>query len=85
MKLRERIIEHHLRGVTNVIKNQFGFMPRRSTMEAIILITVVDLRLDSREDVLTEAMNNGTRETRGFRQVRASLRIITLRPICVVV
>jgi hypothetical protein len=85
MKLRERIIEHHLRGVTNVIKNQFGFMPRRSTMEAIILITVVDLRLDSREDVLTEAMNNGTRETRGFRQVRASLRIITLRPMCVVV
>jgi hypothetical protein len=54
-------------------------------MEAIILITVVDLRLDSREDVLTEAMNNGTRETRGFRQVRASLRIITLRPMCVVV
>jgi hypothetical protein len=85
MKLRERIIEHHLRGVTNVIKNQFGFMPRRSTMEAIILITVVDLRLDLREDVLTEAMNNGTRETRGFRQVRASLRIITLRPMCVVV
>jgi hypothetical protein len=85
MKLRERIIEHHLRGVTNVIKNQFGFMPWRSTMEAIILITVVDLRLDSREDVLTEAMNNGTRETRGFRQVRASLRIITLRPMCVVV
>jgi hypothetical protein len=85
MKLQERIIEHHLRGVTNVIKNQFGFMPRRSTMEAIILITVVDLRLDLREDVLTEAMNNGTRETRGFRQVRASLRIITLRPMCVVV
>jgi hypothetical protein len=85
MKLRESIIEHHLRGVTNVIKNQFGFMPRRSTMEAIILITVVDLRLDLREDVLTEAMNNGTRETRGFRQVRASLWIITLRPMCVVV
>jgi hypothetical protein len=32
------IIEHHLRGVTNVTKNQFGFMPERSTMEAIFLI-----------------------------------------------
>jgi hypothetical protein len=38
MKLWERIIEHHLRGVTNVTKNQFGFMPGRSTMELIFLI-----------------------------------------------
>jgi hypothetical protein len=37
-KLWERIIEHRLRGVTNVTKNQFGFMPKRSTMEAIFLI-----------------------------------------------
>jgi hypothetical protein len=32
------IIEHRLRGVTNVIENQFGFMSERSTMEAIFLI-----------------------------------------------
>jgi hypothetical protein len=38
MKLWERIIEHRLRGVTNVNENQFGFMPERSTMEAIFLI-----------------------------------------------
>jgi hypothetical protein len=38
MKLWERIIEHRLRGVTNVTKNQFGFMPGRSTMEVILLI-----------------------------------------------
>jgi hypothetical protein len=38
MKLWKRIIEHRLRGVTNVIKNQFSFMPGRSTMEAIFLI-----------------------------------------------
>jgi hypothetical protein len=38
MKLWERIIEHHLKGVTNVTENQFGFMPGRSTMEAIFLI-----------------------------------------------
>jgi hypothetical protein len=38
MNLWERIIEHRLRGVTNVTKNQFGFMPRRSTMETIFLI-----------------------------------------------
>jgi hypothetical protein len=35
MKLRERIIEHHLRGGTNITENQFGFMPRRSTMKVI--------------------------------------------------
>jgi hypothetical protein len=38
MKLWERIIEHRLRGVTNVALNQFGFMPEKSTMEAIFLI-----------------------------------------------
>jgi hypothetical protein len=38
MKLWERIIEHRLREVTNVTENQFGFMPGRSTMEAIFLI-----------------------------------------------
>jgi hypothetical protein len=38
MKLWERIIEHRLRGVTNVNKNQFDFMPERSTIEAIFLI-----------------------------------------------
>jgi hypothetical protein len=38
MKLGEMIIEHRLRGVTNVTENQFCFMPGRSTMEAIFLI-----------------------------------------------
>jgi hypothetical protein len=38
MKLWERIIEHRLRGVTNVTKSQFGLMPVRSTMEAIFLM-----------------------------------------------
>jgi hypothetical protein len=38
IKLWERIIEHHLRGVTNVTENQFGFMPGRSTMKTIFLI-----------------------------------------------
>jgi hypothetical protein len=38
MKLWEMIIEHRLRGVTNVTENQFDFMPGRSTMEAIFLI-----------------------------------------------
>jgi hypothetical protein len=38
MKLCERIIEHRLRGVTNVTENQFGFMSERSTMEMIFLI-----------------------------------------------
>jgi hypothetical protein len=38
MKLWKRIIEHRLRGVTNVTENQFDFMPERSIMEAIFLI-----------------------------------------------
>jgi hypothetical protein len=38
MKLWEKIIEHHLRRVTNVTENQFGFMLGRSTMETIFLI-----------------------------------------------
>jgi hypothetical protein len=38
IKLWERIIEHRLRGVTNVTENQFSFMPRRSTMDVIFLI-----------------------------------------------
>jgi hypothetical protein len=38
MKLWKGIIEHRLRGVTNVTENQFGFMPARSTMEVIFLI-----------------------------------------------
>jgi hypothetical protein len=38
MKLWERIIEHHLRGVTNVTENQFRFMLGRWTMEAFFLI-----------------------------------------------
>jgi hypothetical protein len=38
MKLWERTIEHRLRGLTNITENQFGFMPRRSTVEAIFLI-----------------------------------------------
>jgi hypothetical protein len=39
MKLWERTIEHRLRGVTNIIKKQFGFMSGRSTMEMIFLIS----------------------------------------------
>ncbi|CAN6305897.1 unnamed protein product, partial [Urochloa humidicola] len=38
MKLWERVIEHRLRRVTSVTQNQFGFMPGRSTMEAIFLV-----------------------------------------------
>jgi hypothetical protein len=38
MKLWEKIIEHRLKGVTNVTENQFSFMPGRSTMETVFLI-----------------------------------------------
>ena len=38
MKLWERIIDHRLRRETTISDNQFGFMPGRSTMEAIFLV-----------------------------------------------
>ena len=38
MKLCERVIEHRVRRMTRVTKNQFGFMSGRSTMEAIFLV-----------------------------------------------
>src|SRR4051812_37179290 len=38
MKLWERVIEHRIRRMTHVTKNQFGFMPGRSTLEAIFLV-----------------------------------------------
>jgi len=38
MKLWERVIERRLRKETRVTDNQFGFMPGRSTMEAIYLL-----------------------------------------------
>ena len=41
MKLCERVMEHRLRAIMRVSMNQFGFMPGRSTMEAIFLIKQV--------------------------------------------
>ena len=38
MKLWERVIEYRLRKVVMISENQFGFMPGRSTMEAIHLL-----------------------------------------------
>ena len=38
MKLWERVIERRLRQETSISENQFGFMPGRSTMEAIYLL-----------------------------------------------
>ena len=38
MKLWEKVIEHRLRQETSISENQFGFMPSRSTIEAIHLL-----------------------------------------------
>jgi Reverse transcriptase (RNA-dependent DNA polymerase) len=38
MKFWERVIEHRLRKLATVSKNQFGFMSGRSTIETIFLI-----------------------------------------------
>jgi hypothetical protein len=51
MKQCKRIIEHRLRGVTNVTENQFGFMPGRSTMEVIFLIRQLMERCREQKDL----------------------------------
>jgi hypothetical protein len=52
MKLRERVIEHRLRGMTtSATKNQFGFMPVRSTMEAIFLVRQLMERYKEQKDL----------------------------------
>jgi hypothetical protein len=51
MKLWERVIEHRLRGMTHITMNQFGFMPGRSTMEAIFLIRQVMERYKKQNDL----------------------------------
>ena len=51
IKLWERVIEHRLRAITRVSINQFGFMPGRSTMEAIFLIRQVMERYREKKDL----------------------------------
>ena len=52
LKLWERVIEHRLRAITRVYMNQFGFMPGRSTMEAIFLIRqVMERYRDKKKDL----------------------------------
>ena len=51
MKPWERVIEHRLRRVTSVTQNQFGFMPGRSTMEAIFLIRQLMERYREQKDL----------------------------------
>ena len=51
IKLWERVIEQRLRGTTQISTNQFGFMPRRSTIEAIFLIRQVMERFEEQKDL----------------------------------
>ena len=51
MKLWEKVIEHRLRRVTSMTQNQFGFMPRRSTIEAIFLIRQLMERYREQKDL----------------------------------
>jgi hypothetical protein len=45
------IIEYHLRGETNVTKNQFDFMLERSTMKTILLIRQLIKRYRKKKDM----------------------------------
>jgi hypothetical protein len=87
MKLWERIIEHRLRGVTNVTKNQFGFMLGRSTMEVIFLIRqLIERYRDQKKDMhmvfidLEKAYNKVTRNIMwwALQKHKVSTKYITL-------
>ena len=52
MKLWERVIEHRLRRIISVSEKQYGFMPGRSTMEAIYLLRrVVEKYREKKKDL----------------------------------
>jgi Reverse transcriptase (RNA-dependent DNA polymerase) len=51
MNLWERVIEHRLRKLTTVSKNQLSFMPERSTMETIFLIRQIMERHREQKDL----------------------------------
>ena len=46
------VIEHRLRDITEVSKNQFGFIPGRSTMETIYLLRrVIEKYREKKRDI----------------------------------
>ena len=52
MKVWERVMERRLRDITEVSENQFGFMPGRSTMEAIYLLRrVIEKYKEKKRDI----------------------------------
>ena len=52
MKVWERVMEHRLRDITEVSEDQFGFMPGRSTMEAIYLLRkVIEKYKEKKRDI----------------------------------
>jgi hypothetical protein len=65
MKLWESVIEHRLSSIIKILDNQFSFMPRRSTMEAIYLLRqIIEYHRKRKKDLhivfigLEEAYNN---------------------------
>ncbi|CAL5426828.1 unnamed protein product [Camellia sinensis] len=52
MKVWERVMERRLRYITKVSENQFGFMPGRSTMEAIYLLKrIIEKYREKKRDI----------------------------------
>ena len=52
IKVWERVIERRLRDITEVLENQFRFMPGRSTMEVIYLLRrVIEKYREKKRDI----------------------------------